>query len=664
MLDLGYNGFMPREIFDPEFIATLEAAMTPAMRSVMVGNSTADILTPFPSPSDWRDCWIYFILLDRFNNPDAPPRGPWNQRYGYRHGGTFNGVRTQLDYLRDLGVNALWLSPVLRNAAPAWEFNYHGYGIQDFLRVESRFASDGTEATAEWELRALVDEAHARGIYIILDVVLSHTARVFDYNLNGRLCRIACDAGIMNAPFGGEPPICWLDGNGQPQTEWTNTLPPATQLERDDAVWPADLQRAEFFRRRGEKISFDASHGFIRGDFTDMRQLVVEYLALGPEQEALRRQYGTRPVLEILIQCHEYLIAKFDIDGFRIDTAKHVDAGAIETFGNSIREYALSIGKKNFFTFGEIADNEYIIAQFVGRNHQGDEGFGIDAALDFPLYHILPAIAKGACDVRELHKVFLERKQAQHGTISSHGEAGRYFVAFLDSHDQWQRFNDLYTDQRQVMLGLAMLFCLQGIPCLYYGTEQGLQGAVDADGNPDYTAAESVREALWGKPAAFDPDHPLFRQIQALTMLRRREPALRYGRLYFRRLSENCKDFGFSYGAGGIVAFSRILAGREVLVIANTGAEHAFQGYVQVDANLNRQPQTYLCAHSNTDDLQPGQVVLIPAANLYDNDVIVMTEDSAAIYVELAPMEVKILTSHAPVSEAGSLVKQREMVMA
>lgn len=642
---------MPSDILDPEFVQCLEDAHIPGVRSVMVGGRLVEIPSPFPSPTDWRDCWIYFLLLDRFNNPTALPRGAWNQAYGYRQGGTFNGVREQLDYLAHLGVNALWLSPVQRNAAPDWEFNYHGYGIQDFLRIEDRFASDGTSETAERELRALVDEAHARGIRIILDIVLSHTARVFDYVINDEMQHIICDHDIMNVPLGQEPPICWLNGRGQPHETWRNTLPQAELLSRDDAVWPSDLHRAIFYRRRGAKISHDASHDFIRGDFADMRQLVVEYLATGdaPGHEELRWKYGPRPVLEILIHCHEYLIAKFDIDGFRIDTAKHVDAGALETFGNAMREYALSIGKKNFFTFGEVADNEYIISRFVGRNHTGDEGFGIDAALDFPLYHVLPAVVKGTCDVRELHKVFAVRKQAQKGSISSHGEAGRFFVAFLDNHDQWRRFNDQSTDPKQVMIGLALLFCLQGIPCLYYGTEQGLQGAVDAEGSPDYNSAEAVREALWGAPDAFTTTHPLYRFVRALATLRREEPALRYGRLYFRRISENGIDFGFSYGIGGVVAFSRILADREVLVVANTSPTCAFQGKVLVDTDLNRQPHKYACAISNLGNIDPGQVQLSPGANLYDQDVIVMTEDSAAVHVKLAPMEVKIFTSATPV---------------
>jgi len=92
---------------------------------------------PFPSPADWRDHWIYFLLVDRFNNPAAPPRcsDPCN-RY---QGGNFAGIQERLPYLKDLGAGAVWLSPVLMN--PPWFKDYWGgYGISDFLRIEPRSA--------------------------------------------------------------------------------------------------------------------------------------------------------------------------------------------------------------------------------------------------------------------------------------------------------------------------------------------------------------------------------------------------------------------------------------------------------------------------------------------------------------------------------------------
>ena len=134
-----------------------------------------EIPYPFPSPADWRDHWIYFLLVDRFDNPSAPPRAA--EPCDTYQGGSFAGIKRRLPYLKDLGVGAIWLSPVLMN--PPWfEWYWGGYGILDFLRVEPRFWVD--PAQADREFRDLVDEAHAQGIYVVLDIVLNHVGDLFD----------------------------------------------------------------------------------------------------------------------------------------------------------------------------------------------------------------------------------------------------------------------------------------------------------------------------------------------------------------------------------------------------------------------------------------------------------------------------------------------------
>src|SRR5262249_22016587 len=158
---------------------------------------------------------------------------------------------------------------------------------------------------------------------------------------------------------------------------------------------------------------------------------------------------------------------------------------------------------------------------------------------------------------------FEHRKDVERTIVSSHGEAGRFFVTFLDNHDQTQRFffsdpRDPQKFQDQLTLGVSVLFALQGIPCLYYGTEQCLHGL----GNQDL----AVREALWGKPNAFDPHHPFYESISRLATARREQPALRYGRQYFRPISGNGAQFGISTFGAGVIAFSRLLNDQEVVI--------------------------------------------------------------------------------------------------
>jgi len=608
---------------------------------------------PFPSPTDWREVWIYFVFLDRFNRHGGlPPLSTlgnpplaWDAPYGFRQGGTFEGLRERLPYLAALGVSAIWISPVLKNAKPpGWEFNYHGYAAQDFINIDERFASDGTLATAEVELRALVDDAHARGIHVVLDIVLNHAARVFDYERAGGVVADFQDRGVMNAPLGQEPPIEWLNGFGFPRADWRDTLPGAG-LSPDDAVWPTELQRADFFRRRGGKLDdvVPPSGGFVRGDFGTMRQLVVEYDAVAANDQALRRARGRFPVLDVLIKAYCYLVARYDFDGFRIDSVKYVSPAMVETFGNAVREFAFSIGKMNFFTFGEIYDDERTIAGFVGRNSSDTEGFGIDAALDFPLFFKLPGVVKGFTPVETIAAVFQARKQVEAALLSSHGEAGQYFVSFLDNHDQSERVRQPGTPDAQVVMALAVQFTLQGIPSLYYGTEQELSGTTPT--RPTY---EGVREALWGKPQAFSQTGATFVAVQRLAQLRAREAALRYGRLYFRQTSGNGTDFGMPKGAGGILAYSRVLAGREVLVVANTQGDAArapWQGFVLVDLDLNGAPQSYTVAFSNLGTAGSGTVRLVPNATFWnESNQPTFSGPAAALFVILAPREIQILT--------------------
>jgi glycosidase len=637
---------MPTHVFDPAVTQTILVAQAAARakqtRTVVVDGAPRTLRVPFPSPGDWRDQWIYFLMIDRFDNPAAPPRGAWNRRFNGRQGGTFKGVQARLGYLEQLGARALWLSPVLKNSRPDWEFNYHGYGQQDFLNVDERFASDGTRATAEQELAELVDEAHARGMYVVLDIVLNHSARVFDYVRPGGVEAGFADAGVMNGPPGSEPAVQWLNGLGFPRADWQDSLPPPGQLGVDDAVWPADLQNRLFFRRRGSKLTdTPEARGFVRGDFGDMRQLVVEYDASVPGQEELRARYGISPVLGILIRAHHHLIAKYDVDGFRIDTVKYVHPAAIETFGNSMREFALTLGKTNFFTFGEVYDDEETIARFIGRNGGRHASYGVDAALDFPLFFKLPPVAKGMADVAEIRRVFERRKLQEAELLSSHGEAGRFFVSFLDNHDQHERIRHPLTPPEQVSLALALLFTLQGIPSLYYGTEQGLSGTVDAAGNADLSANESVREALWGKPNAFDTAGNEFEQVQALSALRDGEPPLRYGRLYFREVSGDGRGFGPSTGSGGVVAFSRILVDREVLVAANTGSG-PFAGAVIVDRDIHATARRMKVAFSNVGTAGTGTTRKIPDATFYGGEA-VSQGPAAVLDVILAPHEVQVI---------------------
>ena len=597
---------------DPLLQSTFTQAATGATRTVTVGGKTHTIATPFPSPQDWRDVWIYFLMLDRFNRSDgnSPASMPHDKPFGEFQGGTFNGVRNRLHYIKDLGAGAIWLSPVLKNRQSD-RGTFHGYGIQDFLQPEPRFAS--APGKEDEELRALVDEAHAIGLYVIFDIVLNHAGDVFGYKRFG-----------SSAPGSSETlPIEWRDETGQARSDFPviEAIPPA-QRQPDGLVWPAELQRNSFFRRKGK----GAEAG---GDFESLKEFVTDV-----------REGQSFPLRNALILAYQYAIARYDVDGFRIDTLKFVERDFAQIFGNAMREYGLSIGKKNFFSYGEVFDNEERIAEFIGRNTR-DAGdlVGVDAALDFPLFFRLPWVAKGFAPPTDIVEVYRHRKEVERNILTSHGEAGRFFVTFLDNHDMKERFRGASTDgpdefDAQIILGIAVLFGLQGIPCLYYGTEQGLHGR----GNSD----QFVREALWGKTNAFDVNHPFYKAIKRLSEIRNAQPALRYGRLYFRPISGDGVHFGASPFSPGVLAFSRILNNREVLVVANANTRGNFQGHVLVDSFINEDGEQFRVLN-DSGAATPGPVETRSGLEIREIDGRMTTGPARMIRTNLRPMEVQIL---------------------
>ena len=188
-------------------------------------------------------------------------------------------------------------------------------------------------------------------------------------------------------------------------------------------------------------------------------------------------------------------------------------------------------------------------------------------------------------------------------------------------------------------MAAACLYSLLGIPVLYYGTEQGLHGAGDSDQN--------VREALFGKPGAFDTNNPFFIEIQKIAAVRAEEPALRYGRQYFRPISGNGADFGISNGAPGIVSFSRILNDTEIVVLANTFTGSSFSGFALVDFALNPDGFQFARLYSNkagtATNPGPCQTRAQGTVTVHNLDGTTSNGPVRAVPFTLQPMEVQIL---------------------
>jgi alpha-amylase len=503
---------------------------------------------------EWREEFIYFLIVDRFHDGrDRRPVGTTARSAGSGTpeqlrrfcGGTLHGITRHLDYLHELGCTAIWLSPIFENdGAPNRDSgSYHGYAIRNYLAIDPRF---GTKD----DLVTLVDEAHRRGMRVFLDAVANHTGDVFAYP--------------------DDQPYYYSDDDRRYDLgHWRSP----------DYPVPVELRDPERFHRRGQirPWGWDNLPETQWGDFFTLKGLNND-----ETPEGLRTQ-------EIIIAAHRYWIREADIDGYRMDAVKHMGESAVARFCQSMREYAYSLGKREFFCFGELVAGDAAIHRYTGPNTPGCAGdktiyYGLSSVLDFPLYWAMPAVIKGFAPPAQLMQRYEALKE--HGI--SRGELGRYMVTFVDNHDQIGQNYKLRFAARahdeQVIAGVGYLLCALGTPCLYYGTEQGFAGEGQGD--------ELVREAMFdlGDPTRdyLNPECRIYREISLIADVNRQQPALRFGRMYFREISGNGRDFGPPQGQPCTLAFSRMLAEDEVLVAYNTSTTERREDCVVVDWRLHR----------------------------------------------------------------------------
>jgi glycosidase len=544
--------------------------------------------TVHPSPTDWRDQTLYFLLPDRFSDggeaerpmfdyqrPDEhriPDKGAWMAAGKSWQGGTLKGIQSKLPYLKTLGVTTLWIGPLWKQRTEL--DTYHGYAIQNFLDIDPRF---GTRQ----DLRDLVDAAHEMGMYVLLDIIYNHTGNNWFYDNNGEP-RTTMPYRAY-APY---PVHSWRSGDGEP-------------IERiiapNDGVFPLEFQNFDWYNRKGQIGNWDAAGWenplhpdveFRRGDFFDLKDLNSE----------------REDVLNALVKVYQYWIALSDCDGFRIDTVKHIGWETSRRFCAAVREYAEAIGKDNFFFLGEVTGGEYLAKSYLdifGRN--------LDAILDIGAPKArLAGLVKGTLPAQWYFDQY-----TAHDLLGGHRETGRYHVSILDDHDMVgnpkRRFsagNDSPAKYEQAAHAVAVMLLTLGIPCIYYGTEQALNGSQDSH---DYTIEPHlsfedryIREAMFGAAFGsyetcdchfFNPNHPTYLRIAALSRIRERQDfvgmALRRGRQYLREITSDPEKPFIQTKAGEIAAWSRIMLEQEVVVALNTHPVESRRAYINVDVTLN-----------------------------------------------------------------------------
>jgi glycosidase len=497
------------------------------------------------SPTAWEDQVIYFLLPDRFSNGDERgykdirgnfvtsgttplfseadlgnaisndhDKKEWVQAGRSFVGGTLNGLRSKLGYIKSMGITAIWIGPIFKQVAGLE--TYHGYGIQNFLDVDHRF---GTKE----DLQELVRAAHEVNIYVILDVILNHSGNTFAYkdqitNYTGKTHKVK---GFWPGdrrysqdmlPFG------LVDEHRYP-----NAFP-------DGAIWPAELQDPSNFTCKGSINDWDALPESVEGDFFDLKSL-----NLGPSLPSDLETFVPSSALDILCKVYQYWLAYADFDGFRIDTVRHMGDGPTRYFSSAIHNFAQSVGKSNFLLIGEIS------------NHRAREivlATGLDAALSIgPLQLAMHDVPRGRAPAADYFDSFTN------ASYDAHRWARNQMVTMIDDHDQIFRKDALkarfcsYPDGPvfiQAAIGLNL--CTLGIPCIYYGTEQNFAGTSDGriKSGEHYTDS-FIREAMFGGAFGafysrnrhfFDDSSATYSFIRDITLLRANEVALRRGDQY------------------------------------------------------------------------------------------------------------------------------------
>jgi glycosidase len=522
--------------------------------------------TYFNSDREWREEFIYFVMVDRFHDdtPRAPVLGnarskgvPTPDTF---YGGNLNGIRRNLDYIAGLGCTAIWLSPIFENNPGA----YHGYNISSYLDVDPQF---GTRQ----DLVDLVEATHARSpaMKVILDVVINHSGDNWYY------------PGDVNYSYSNDQRF---DFGG-----W----------RRPDRPVPVELRNPDLYHRKGQitGVGWDAYPELQHGDIVTLKDYASDDDASGSE------------VINALIAAHCYWIREADVDGFRVDAVKHMGELACSRFSSMVREYAYSLGKRDFFLFGEAASSsDELYDRYIGPNTSSQDPnvfFGITSLLDFrlaqgvygdDLRRPLRDVIKGFADPASL----FERLQAQRSRALNRGELGRYLVTFVDNHDSfWQPSGRIGSNapDAQVIAAVGYLLCALGTPCIYYGTEQGFDG----QGGDLH-----IREAMFDKSQPgvnlLNTQCEIYREIAAIAGVMRSSEPLRFGRMYFRQISQDGVHFGLPYGSTYTLAFSRLLYGREVLVVYNVSAAPRTDAVV-VDSSIHKAGDSMQVLHGGAGAL-------------------------------------------------------------
>jgi glycosidase len=506
---------------------------------------------------------IYFVMPDRYANGDPSndtggATGNRNQTgydpssSGWFHGGDLKGlIGTCTDRvhglarIKALGFNAIWVTPVLVNQVSQGDSaGYHGYWGIDFTRVDPHLGTNQ-------DFAELTSCAHSLGLKVILDVVVNHTGDVVQPSGGSSYTDIAyrdCNGKVFKpADYVGKSTFPCLKASTMPRPPFV--LPGLANVKKPD--WLNDLTN---YHNRGD-VNFDSCSQtcYEQGDVFGLDDLFTEKPA----------------VVNGLVQIYSDWITKYKLDGFRVDTARHVNAGFWRLWVPKMQAAARSVGVDDFSIFGEIPVSDSIDLSSYVRDR------GLPNVLDFPFRDVADAYASGSSSaVAILHRLqdddYFRTPDGIEPTPTT----------FLGNHDQGRAAFMIRQDGggldgdallQRVLLGYDVLYLMRGAPAVYYGDEVGMIGsggdkAAREDMFPtqvqEWQTEPRVGSPPIGKGSSFDvTSNPIELELQQLGALRDAHPGLSTGWSIVR------------YAKGGVAVVSRIdpASRRELVVVLNNG---------------------------------------------------------------------------------------------
>ncbi len=536
-------------------IPAAQAAPKPAPDAPAAGHSLRGPVT---------DENFYFVMADRFSNgspanddgglgPDPLVSGFDPARKGFYNGGDLKGLREKIDYIQGLGTTAIWLTPSFKNKAVQAgdkSAGYHGYWVTDFTQIDPHLGSND-------ELKALIDAAHARGMKVYFDIITNHTADVIGYRDGDRAPYVAKDTSPYRTAAG-EP----FDDRDFAGTESFPALDAATSFpyepvltpDETDLKVPAWLNDPTLYHNRGDTTFRGEDSEY--GDFFGLDDLFTEH----PR------------VVNGMIDVYQKWIGDFGVDGFRIDTMKHVDDAFWQKFGPAVLDYAKAHGKDEFFMFGEVFDTaQSFLSQYTTRNK-------MQAVLDFGFQDAARNFASRSQDAQQLQSFF-----ASDDWYTDADSNVYQLPTFLGNHDMGRIGSFITADNPDASdsehvardrLAHELMYFSRGNPVVYYGDEQGFTGpggdqdsrqSMFASGVPEYLDDDLLGTDATHARDNFDTGHPLYASIKELAALTAKHPALRNGAHQNR----------YAADGPGVYAFSRTDAKsqREYVVAVNNSEQ-------------------------------------------------------------------------------------------